>query len=98
MIDHACPICGRPVLRPQAITCTAICARKRRLAMAQGKPVTKPAVSWAANWAAKWERESARQIRCDIQHMQENDRAREKRHERRRLIAQWAVLFAKGWP
>jgi len=44
MIDHACPVCGRPVMRSKAITCTAACASKRKVAIAQGKWGVKPVV------------------------------------------------------
>ena len=39
-----CPICGRPVMRSKAITCTATCASKRKVAIAQGKWGVTPVV------------------------------------------------------
>jgi len=85
MIDHACPICGRPVLRPQAITCTVICASKRKVAMRHDyeKAATVALVPDG---------------KPNLQRIRKNAQDREKWHERRRFLAQGAALFAKGRP
>jgi len=74
MNDHACPVCGRPVLRPQAITCTAICARKRRLGMRHDyeKAATVALIPDG---------------KPNLQHIRKNAQDREKWHERRGVLA-----------
>jgi len=83
MTAPVCPVCGRPVLRPQAITCTVICASKRRVAMRHD--YEKASVVALVPDGKR-----------NLQRIKKNEQDREKWHERRRFLEQGAVLFAKG--